>query len=235
MKYYKTNKFTKALTSTGFVSMVACALIAVGAIAWFTLSRDESIAKTPSQNDKTSSYPDIDSSYNSNVNIKEENEAPVEDVAESEKEVPYEEQSEVEKVQEEITYILPVKGKILKNYSDSALQYSATYGDMRLHTGIDIECPKGTNILSVSSGTVKSVVEDASLGRVITIEYAKSITVKYCGMGSVNVVEGDAVRTGDVIGTSGDIPSECTDNPHIHIEVFIDGKSISPLKALGLE
>ena len=54
-------------------------------------------------------------------------------------------------------------------------------------------------------------------------------------MGSVNVKENDKVVTGDVIGTSGNIPSECADNPHIHVEVILDGTNASPLVALGLE
>ena len=130
---------------------------------------------------------------------------------------------------------MPIEGNISKGYSDSALQYSATYGDMRLHTGVDILCDSGSDIKSVSSGTVKSVTDDAKYGKVITVEYADNITVKYCGMGSVNVKDGDSVTAGTVIGTSGEIPCECADNPHIHIEVTRDGNAVSPLEALNLE
>ncbi|MBR3909057.1 MAG: M23 family metallopeptidase [Clostridia bacterium] len=236
MKYYKTSKFARAITSTGFVTVVACALIAIGAFTWFALSRSTAIPKTPTESNNTSSYPKSDNSYNSDTDIPDPTPAPTDDVAESEEEVPYEEPSQPEPTKEEkITYVLPVEGQISKNFSDTALQYSATYGDMRLHTGIDISCAKNSNVKSVSSGTVKSVVEDAEFGRVITIDYSEGIAVKYCGLGSVNVTDGDKVQTGQVIGTSGDIPSECTDNPHIHIEVLLDGKSVSPLEILGFE
>lgn len=235
MKYYKTSKFTRAITSTGFVTVVACALIAIGAFTWFALSKSTAIHETPAESSKTPSYPEIDNSYNDNTDITDTTPTPSNDVAESEEEVPYEEPSQSEPVKEEVTYVLPVEGQIAKNFSDTALQYSATYGDMRLHTGIDISCAKNSNVKSVSSGTVKSVVEDAEFGRVITIDYSEGIAVKYCGLGSVNVVEGDKVHTGEIIGTSGDIPSECTDNPHIHIEVLSDGKSVSPLQTLGFE
>ena len=234
MKYYKSSKFSKAVTSTGFITMIACFLIAVGAIGWFALSRKGTVSETPSNN-SSQSYPDTDSSYNSKVEVPIEE--PQEPVNDSVSDVPYnEEVEETEQTAEEkTTFILPITGNISKGFSDTALQHSATYGDMRLHTGVDILCEKGSDIKSVGSGSVKSVSEDAKLGRVITIEYDEKITVKYCGMGSVNVKENDKVATGDIIGTSGEIPSECADNPHIHIEIFVDGQSVSPLAALGLE
>lgn len=240
MKYYKTSKFTKAITSTGFVTIVACFLIIAGAITWFALSRNNSTIETPSQNNSEQSYPDTDNSYNSIVDTNEsESDIPATDVNDNVSDVPYSEDEQettsVATEPESPTFILPIENNVLKGYSDSALQYSTTYGDMRLHTGVDILCDKGSNIKSVGSGTVKSVVDDATLGKIITIEYLENITVKYCGMGSTNVKENDTVSTGDIIGTSGEIPSECADNPHIHIEVLIDGESVSPLEALGLE
>lgn len=237
MKYYKSSKFTKAITSTGFVTMTACALIAIGAISWFALSKNNTVTETPQDNTLPhSSYPDTDDSYNSTVDIPDAPQTPATDANDDVSDVPYVEPETVVVPEEtKPTFVLPVTGNISKGHSDTALQYSATYGDMRLHTGIDILCKKGTDIKSVSSGTVSSVVDDMHLGKIITIEYHDGITVKYCGMGSVNVKEKDKVATGDIIGSSGEIPSECADNPHIHIEVIIDGKSVSPLEAMGLE
>lgn len=234
MKYYKTSKFTKMLTSTGFVSVVACALIAIGAITWFVLSRNNDTIKAPSENQSKEEYTDNDDSYNDIPNSSIE--TPSTNVDDKVEDIPYSapQQSETPKV-EKPTFVLPISGNISKGYSDTALQYSATFDDMRLHTGVDILCEKGSDIKSAGSGIVKSVVDDANFGKVITIEYDENIAVKYCGMESVTVKEKDKVATGDVIGTSGEIPSECADNPHIHIEVYINGENTSPLAALGLE
>ncbi len=238
MKYYKTSKFTKAITSTGFVTIVACALIAVGAISWFALSRDSAVTETPSDNSSSKQeYNNPDNSYNSEVETPQlETEQPTADVDDNVSDVPYNEDEPATPPEpEKPAFILPITGNISKGYSDTALQYSATYGDMRLHTGVDILCESGSNIKSAGSGTVKTVTEDANYGRIITIEHSGGIMVKYCGMGSVNVKENDKIAAGDVIGTSGEIPCECADNPHIHIEVTVDGNSTSPLAALGLE
>lgn len=239
MKYYKTSKFTKAITSTGFVTIVACALIAVGAIAWFALSRDNAVTEAPSDNSSSQQeYSEPDNSYNSEVALPEVSEEPTADVNDSVSDVPYDEEETITESQpapETPTFVLPIIGNISKGYSDTALQYSATYGDMRLHTGVDILCEAGSDIKSAGSGTVKTVTEDANYGRIITVEHLGGITVKYCGMGSVNVKENDKVAVGDIIGTSGEIPCECADKPHIHIEVTVDGDNTSPLAALGLE
>lgn len=237
MKYYKSSKFSKAITSTGFVTVTACALIAVGAISWFALSANDNTTPTPQDSNLPhSSYPDIDDSYNNVVDIPELPETPITDVDDDVSDIPYiEPETVVTPEVEKPTFILPITGNISKGYSDTALQYSATYNDMRLHTGVDILCKKGTDIKSASSGKVISVTDDANFGKIITIEHPNNIIAKYCGMGSVNVKENDKVDTGDVIGTSGEIPCECADKPHIHIEVTVDGDNTSPLAALGLE
>lgn len=236
MKYYKTSKFTKAITSTGFVTVVACVLIAVGAISWFVLSKNNTVADAPPNSSlPQDEYSVSDNSYNSTVDTSSTNDEPIVDVADNVSDVPYDNIATTEPENDKPTFILPISGNISKGYSDTALQYSATYGDMRLHTGIDILCEIGSDIKSVSSGTVTAVSEESNYGRTIVIEYSNDITVKYCGMGSLTVKEGDKVATGDVIGTLGETPCECSDNPHIHIETTVDGNITSPLATLGLE
>lgn len=237
MKYYKTSKFAKAITSTGAVVTIACLLIAVGAIGWFALSRKNSVKETPQDNNSSvQSYPQSDNSYNDNTNNELLNQNSSEEVGNAVSDVPYGEDDVSQTAEpEKPTFVLPVTGNILKGYSDTALQYSTTYGDMRIHTGIDILCDTGTDIKSAGAGTVKSISEDALLGKKIEIEHTGGICVMYCGFGSVNVKENDSVSAGDIIGTSGEIPSECADNPHIHLEVLVDGNYVSPLETLGLE
>ncbi len=235
MKYYKTTKFPKLIASSGFIAIVACALIAIGAIGWFALSNN-SVSQAPSTPKTDESYLDNTNSYNNEVYVPPIDETTSENVNESVSDIPYTESSEPEVTEiEKPTYILPVTGNISKGFSDTALQYSATFDDMRLHTGVDILCKKGTDIKSVGSGNVISIVDDSAFGKVVSINYSDNITVKYCGLDSVNIKENDKIVTGDVIGTSGEIPSECADNPHIHIEVIVDGKTVSPFSALGLE
>ena len=240
MKYYKTPKYAKFLTSSKFIGLMACLFIAIGAVGWFTLSRTNNKIETPKQEiPSVPSYPDDNTSYNNEVldTPQESVNVETESVDESISSIPFEEKTskaETESKEEKTAFVLPIVGNISKGYSDSALQFSATYNDMRLHTGVDILCAKNSNIKSATNGIVKSIVDDTNLGKTITIEF-NNITIKYCGMGNVNVKENDKVTAGDIIGVSGEIPAECADKPHVHIEVFVDGKSVSPLSMLGLE
>jgi hypothetical protein len=94
-----------------------------------------------------------------------------------------------------LNFIFPVDGKISKNYSETELQYSATYGDMRLHTGIDIACEKGASVKAMEEGRVVSVEENTSFGTVITVDHGNGITAKYCGIENVTVKAEDKFVT----------------------------------------
>lgn len=238
MKYYKTSKFTKMISSTGFIVMTACLLIAVGAIGWFALARKNNVVEAPSENSSIQEYSKPDNSYNEiESNMPTESVEQTTDANDEVSDVPYTESQENTSVSkpQKPTFVLPITGNISKGYSDTALQYSATYGDMRLHTGVDILCENGSNIKSVGDGTVKSITDDANYGKVITIGYGDKLEVKYCGFSNINVKQNDTVAAGDIIGTSGDIPCECADQPHIHIEVLLEGNTTSPLEALDLK
>ena len=233
---YEEGKHGSELGKTGFITIIVLCLLAIGAVSYFAISgmrtKVDGKEKTSSDNKAYSSY---ESSYNSSVNEPEfEVPAPSSSVNKTESGIPYEDAAKTEKKASKAqTFILPVKGNVSKGYSDTALQYSATYGDMRLHTGIDILCKTGTDVKSAADGTVVSVEESATLGRVITVDHGGDVTVKYCGFESVNVKESDSVKCGDVLGTSGTVPSEANDQPHIHIELYQAGECISPLEIFG--
>lgn len=234
MRYKETSRFPKLIGSTGFIVVMSCCLIAVGAAIWFAVSRVNNANERGTSSPDTS-YNSQEPSYNENAEMPQAVEPEVStDVNNSVDDIPYETPESSEPTQEKPSFVVPVIGNVSKGYSDSALQYSATYGDMRLHTGIDILCENGTDIKSAGAGKVTAVTEDSQYGRVITIQHGDNIVVKYCGFGSINVCEGDAVNAETVIGTSGEVPCECSDKPHIHIEATLEGKTVSPLTALGL-
>lgn len=237
---YNENKNPKKSSSIGFYSIIACCLIILGAVAWFAVSnftRD----RTPAENssDNQSNYSSNNPDNNDNNLNKDDNfssdllDPPAsQTTAGNESNVPY---SSQESTVQQKTFILPVEGQITKGYSDSALQFSATFGDMRLHTGIDIKCEKNSQIKSCASGNVTDIKDDSSYGKVVTIDHGDGITLNYCGLNSVSVKIGQKVSSADIIGTVGSVPSESSDGVHLHLSALIEGKICSPLKALGLE
>ena len=238
MNYEEHPKTEKFVGSIAFYAIIALSLIAIGIIAWFAVSRKsdnmepKNNSSTPSEsyNSDNESYNDI-SDLMPDTSTSEIVENPVSDI-------PYTENNPEDTTPSEpenTDYVLPTEGKVLKGFSDTVLQKSETYGDMRLHLGIDIECKEGTDIKSVGSGTVASVEDTADYGKCISIDYGNGVTVKYCGMSSINFNSGDKIRTGDILGTIGSVPSECADGCHLHLESYKDGVCVSPLSLLGFE
>ncbi len=134
-------------------------------------------------------------------------------------------------------FILPIEnGNIIKKFDGSALQYSATLGDMRLHEGVDIGAAEGSAVRSAGTGTVTEIYCDAGLGFIIVIDHGNKILAKYCGLGEeIPVKVGDVVSAGTAIGTLGLVPVESADDPHLHLEVYKNGKAENPLKIMGME
>lgn len=184
----------------------------------------------------------ISSSDNSGAynNSKKDNSvsSPVEQKVDSE---PYTEPAKAEVKENSVpakpaaqTFVSAVDGTVTKGYSDTELQYSKTFDDMRLHTGADIAAQKGSKIKSVSSGKVTNVENSLTTGKTVTIDHG-SVTVKYCGLSTVNVAAGTAVNAGDIIGLLGDIPFECADSSHLHLEVYKDNAPVSPNEILNIK
>lgn len=228
------------MSKTSFIMIIVLCLLAIGAVSYLAISGMN--AKVKEKDDNSSdekTYSSNDSSYNSSITEPDfDMPEPSSSVGKTESEIPYSEPESTEEVvpetQKEPSFMMPVEGNISKGFSDNSLQYSATYGDMRLHTGIDILCKNGTDVKSATDGTVVSVEESASLGKVVSVQFSDEITIKYCGLESLNVKEGDDIKCGTVIGTSGTIPSEANDQPHIHIELYQNDKPVSPLDILKI-
>lgn len=246
MKYYETSKFPRAIGSAGFYSVIAVCLIAIGAITWFAVSRYNKAQQVPddkptpqitesnTQNGAdTQNGTDIQTPQNNTQSaVPQSSPQPPAESVEAEAsapEVPYSEQSAP------TSFSMPTNGKVIKSYSDKALQYSETYGDMRLHTGIDIEGKLSEEIKAMASGTVTETLEEPLLGKCVIIDHKNGITVKYCGFDTLAVSKGESVSAGRVLGTLGTVPSECADEIHIHIEVQKDSKTVSPLDILKME
>ena len=234
MKYYENEKKNKKISPNGISAIVACCLIALGGASWFAVAKmtsgkenknnSGSISPGSSYNDITSSKPDKTQSDTSSADVKADK-----------NDVPYSPEESTVKTEEKQSFSLPISGDIIKGYSETALQYSKTYGDMRLHSGIDIKCEKNAQIKSSSQGTVCDIREDSSLGKTVVIDHGNGIKILYCGLESINCKVGSTVGSGDIIGTAGSVPSECSDGVHIHIAATVDGKPVSPLKAMGME
>lgn len=232
-KHQKTAK--KLFSGKGFYIILAMCLVAVGAAGFLAVSPIKANDKNKtSEQSGSSEYTDPGITYNSNTKPEEPAQNIVSDEPYSSETKPTE--STVPAAPTAEFFNMPVKeGQIVKKYDDKTLQYSETYGDLRIHLGTDILADNGCDILSCGDGTVKKVYSDDKLGRVVEIDHGNGIVVKYCGFADdICVKEDSKVTVGQKIGTLSGVPSESADAPHLHIEVTKSGKSVDPVKTLKL-
>ena len=222
---------SKRKTAKSFYIVTAFCLVAIALTTYIAVSRDNA-KKEKSQNNENSVISGENDSYNK---TKTENEEIATEPAETKAEdVPYskeeaEQTKSEEKPAEQKAFILPVKGTVIKQYSEDTLQYDKTFGDMRIHKAIDISCKENEQIVSASSGTVASVTDSAEFGKIVTIDHGSGYTVEYCGLGTASVKKGETVGAGDVIGNKKNPPCECMDECHVHIVCLKDGVPFDPL------
>lgn len=238
MNYEENHKPQRFIGSMGFYAIIALCLIAIGVIAWFAVSKNNDDMNNDNNNSEPlESYNSSGESYNDISDVKPD--SSMSEIVENQvSDIPYEDEeniSEPESQTQTVDFVLPVEGKVIKGFSDTVLQKSATFGDMRLHLGVDLECKEKDSVKSVGSGTIANTEETDSFGKCITVDYGYGITVKYCGLSSFNFESGDSVRAGDALGIIGTIPCECADGYHLHIEAYKDGACVSPLSLLGFE
>lgn len=216
-----TDRISNFLKGRGFYMVLAFCLVAIGVAAWTAWAG----ANSPD----TAEVPD-----SSDISSSEEHTDKVQQEIESE---PY--SSETESApQNEVVYtesivaenfVYPVGGNMLKAFSDEELVYSKTFGDLRLHIGLDLECEKGSAVGACGNGVVVAVINDPMLGKYVEIDHGNGIVARYCGLADkVSVKEGNIVSAGTKLGLIGEVPNECADDTHLHLEFYKDEIPVNP-------
>lgn len=96
-----------------------------------------------------------------------------------------------------------------------------------LHTGVDLACAAGRNILATRAGTVKTVGNHKSLGLYLDIDHGGGITSRYQHCSKIYMRKGDKVGAGAVIALVGSTGNST--GAHLHFEIRINGGTRNPL------
>lgn len=132
-------------------------------------------------------------------------------------------------------FMPPTSGKVINDYSNGEMVKNETMGDWRVHNGVDFSASDAQQVVAVQDSTVTKIDKDPMWGVIVEISCPEGLTVRYCGLqDNVSVKKGDTLKKGDVIGFAGNIPVESAEDKHIHLEAFINGKSVDPIDALNL-
>lgn len=118
-----------------------------------------------------------------------------------------------------------------KAQEQSIIYYQNTYMP---NTGVLYGTKEEFEVLVVADGTVEDVVADEVLGNVVTIKHTNNLITRYESLNEVNVMVGDTLKTGDVIGTSGENKIDSTYSNMLLFEVEHNGTYVNPENIYGM-
>ena len=124
-------------------------------------------------------------------------------------------------IEEEINFFPPMKGLLTKKYNPSIQHY-----------GVDIVSKNSKDVFSCFRGTVIYASWSLETGYVVNIQHYKGFVSIYKHLELIDIKQGDKVRTGQKIGKIGDAGTLST-GPHLHFELWENGRSLSPTELIN--
>jgi len=216
---FSNSKVSKVLSGKGFYIALCFSLVAVGAAGFVAYNQTvDNLSKTPSI-----SIPDTNSKTDWDFNA----------VEKIQTDVSKEDSSEVETAAQPM--IMPLNGEVQNPFSNGELVKSATTGFWKTHDGVDIKGDLGTQVKSMTGGTVTKIAQDAIMGAYVVIDHGNGLVGYYCNLNTVlPVKEGDKVSAGTIIGAIGDTAeSEMAEPSHLHFGLKLNGAWVDPISTIN--
>lgn len=126
--------------------------------------------------------------------------------------------------QNQLSFIVPLKGKITSEFGD---RIHPITGKQSFHTGIDIGVKEGTRVATVAGGIVQEAGQNTAYGNYVLVKHEEGIATFYGHCKEILVQVGTVVRQGETIALSGNTGQYST-GPHLHFGVSINGEYVQP-------
>lgn len=107
-----------------------------------------------------------------------------------------------------------------------------TEGEWSFHQGVDLACAEGTPVLAAMDGVVSMADRSASYGNYVRLLHEDGAETLYAHLQYLYVRPGEVVEAGQPLGCAGQTGRAT--GPHLHFELFQDGKQQDPTQALSL-
>ncbi len=120
--------------------------------------------------------------------------------------------------------VLPLSKKVIT--SPFGYRTSPISGEWKMHNGIDLAAPEGSEVFATKAGTVTEAGFSAVYGNYITIRHSGEKSSLYAHLSKINVKKDEKVRTGQTIGLVG--TTGMSTGPHLHFEIHEGGVAKDP-------
>jgi murein DD-endopeptidase MepM/ murein hydrolase activator NlpD len=99
-------------------------------------------------------------------------------------------------------------------------------GNIKMHQGLDLAAPQGTEVFAAADGTVIETGEDAIYGNYVIISHKEKWTSLYGHLQKIETHLREDVKSGTLIGRVGSTGQST--GPHLHFELRQDGRALNP-------
>jgi murein DD-endopeptidase MepM/ murein hydrolase activator NlpD len=111
---------------------------------------------------------------------------------------------------------------------------SQPYDVSQKHYAVDIAVAQNAPIKAVSDGTVIFAEWTLETGYVVILEHQNTLLSVYKHNATITVLQGDLVKSGEVIATAGNT-GEFSTGPHLHFELWSNGYPVNPVEFIDFE
>lgn len=122
----------------------------------------------------------------------------------------------------------PVTGRLMSHFGSRSDPFA---GHQAFHAGVDISGPHGSPVKVTADGIVRSAGYMSGYGKLIVVSHGGGMETYYAHLSRVDVIPGQEVRLGQVIGGTG--ATGRATSPHLHYEVRIGGNPVNPYRYLA--
>jgi murein DD-endopeptidase MepM/ murein hydrolase activator NlpD len=123
------------------------------------------------------------------------------------------------------SFLVPVIGPITSGYGVFSFYQGIAQG---WHHGVDIAAPEGQVVSAANAGIIRLAEMLPLSGITVVVDHGMGILTYYMHMSAVDVVSGQRVGKGDLVGRVGS--TGLATGPHLHWGVRVNGIYVDPLR-----
>ncbi|MFX0547576.1 M23 family metallopeptidase, partial [Roseovarius sp. S1116L3] len=121
----------------------------------------------------------------------------------------------------------PIRGARLSSAFGQRMH--PVHGTVRMHSGLDFAAHQGSGVEATRQGKVSYIGKRSGYGNVVELDHGNGVQTLYAHLSAMNedLRVGQHVVAGTELGRAGSTGTSTA--PHLHYEIRVDGKPVSPL------